>query len=342
MKNVIFTDVGREVEFKPDLIFKEYLVMTESDIIEEFRNKKSLGISDCPACRYSEYTKAFDKFGFQYVECNNCQTVYMCPHPDDIHIRKHYLNSSSAQFWRDTLTKSTKKKRKEKIYYPRFQWIIGTGDEYLSGEKNVADFNSKDVNFVTELLNNNFINKKLIIDPYFDIDNITVDGDPKKHFLLSPDIKKSPEYKDTINIATAFEVIDYISDVDTFIGTIKDLLCKGGLCFITTISISGFDLQVLWENSRSIFPLDRINVFSQKGLKLLFKRHGFEMLEYSTPGILDFDIVKTELNNNPGLYIPRFVRTMLERDDEQLRQDFQNFLQINRLSSFVRIVLRKK
>ena len=119
------------------------------------------------------------------------------------------------------------------------------------------------------------------------------------------------------------------------------MLCKGGLCFITTISITGFDLQVLWDNSKSILPLDRINVFSQKGLKILFERHGFEMLEYSTPGVLDFDIVEDEFKKNPNLDIPRFVKTMLERNDEQLKQDFQTFLQVNRLSSFVRILLKK-
>lgn len=110
---------------------------------------------------------------------------------------------------------------------------------------------------------------------------------------------------------------------------------------MTTISISGFDMQVLWENSRSIFPLDRINVFSYMGLKLLAQRHGFEMIEYSTPGVLDFDIVENELKKHHEIECPRFVKTMVEREDEQLKQDFQNFLQVNRLSSFVRIVLRK-
>jgi len=340
MKNVVFNDTGREVEFKPNLIFEKYLKLTESDIKKEFKNKRRLAISACPACKSQKSKKTFIKFGFQYVECNNCRTVYLQHRPKDSHIREHFLNSSSARFWLDTLLKATENKRKEKIYYPRLQWIADTAEEYLSGSKDIADFNSRNVDYVTYLLNSKFFDSRTIINPYFSLDYL-VDEELRGNISNSPDAKKMPASKSLVNIATAFEVIDYMSDVDAFVKKVENMLCKGGLCFITTISISGFDLQVLWENSRNIFPPDRINAFSQKGLKLLFQRHNFEMLEYSTPGVLDMDIVESEYNKRPSLDISRFVRSMLETGDEQLKQDFQNFLQSNRLSSFVRIVLRK-
>lgn len=341
MKNVVFNDMGREAEFKPDPIFKKYLKMTESDIKKEFNDRKKLKDSDCPACESRKNTKAFTKFDFQYVECQNCGTVYMSPHMEDKEIKEHFLNSQSIRFWRDTLSKATRDKRKEKIYSHRWQWINDTMEEYLPGDRNIADLNSKNMDYVIELLNNKYFNKKLIVNPYFNIED-TTDNDLKRKLSLASDPRNLLTDKNSINIATLFEVIDYTSDVDSLMKTTKNLLCKGGLCFMTTISISGFDLQVLWENSRSIFPIDRINVLSHKGLELLFKRHGFEMLEFSTPGVLDFDIVESEFKKHPDMPIPRFIKTVLERDDEQLKQDFQNFLQVNKLSSFTRIVLRKK
>jgi hypothetical protein len=137
-------------------------------------------------------------------------------------------------------------------------------------------------------------------------------------------------------------VLDYTSDVDALMSTMRALLSEDGLLFITTMSISGFDLQVLWENSESVFPLDRINVFSYQGLRLFFERHGFEMIEFSTPGMLDLNIVEEAYRKHPDLKIPRFIQTMVNRNDEQLKCDFQTFLQVNKLSSFVRIVARKK
>jgi len=41
-----------------------------------------------------------------------------------------------------------------------------TVEEYLSGDRNIADFNSKNMDYVIELLNNKYFNKKLIVNPY--------------------------------------------------------------------------------------------------------------------------------------------------------------------------------
>lgn len=341
MKNVVFTDTGRQIEFRPNTIFEKYLKLTESDIKKEFKDRKKLTASSCPACKSTKNKKAFVKIGFQYVECQNCRTVYMNPHPNDRDIKEHFLSSPSAHFWQGTFLRATMDKRKEKIYYPRLQWIVDMAEEYLSGPKNIADFNSRSVDYIAYLLSSEYFDNRIIINPYFSIDDIK-DEELRSNVLEAFNLRKMLADKNLISIATAFEVLDCTSDVDALMKTMKSVLCDGGLCFITTISISGFDLQTLWENSKSIFPLDRINAFSQEGLKLLFKRHGFEMLEYSTPGVLDLDIVENELKKNPKLQVPRFLKSVLESNDEQLKQDFQNFLQSNKLSSFVRIVARKK
>jgi hypothetical protein len=66
------------------------------------------------------------------------------------------------------------------------------------------------------------------------------------------------------------------------------------------------------------------------------------MLEYSTPGLLDLDIVRNAIERDKKLDVPRFIKTLLEKGDDKLYRDFQEFLQTNRLSSFVRVLLRKK
>ena len=76
---------------------------------------------------------------------------------------------------------------------------------------------------------------------------------------------------------------------------------------------------------------------------------------FAMPGVL-FDLVRelftsikitkseqkqVRKKRNKDLEIPRFVRNLLETNDEQLYQDLQEFLQVHRLSSFVRMVLKK-
>ena len=342
MKNVVFSDTAREVEFKPDPIFEQYLSLTEADVKKEFRNKKNLFETSCPACKSDKHTKAFTKFGFSYLECGRCGTVFLSPRPSDNDIEKHFLHSPSSHFWQDILTKETEDKRREKIHIPRFQWILDSGEEYLVGDKIIADINSKNSHFARELIRKKAFVKKVLINPYFDTQvlNDSTGNSDVFQLVTKEDIAKKTNIR--ANIITAFEVLDYSSDPDALMEMIRNIITDDGLCFFTTISISGFDLQVLWDHSERIFPLDRINAFSYEGLKIFFERHGFEMIEFSTPGMLDLNIVEETCRKQPDLKIPRFIRTMLVRGDEQLKNDFQTFLQVNKLSLFVRIVVRKK
>ena len=111
---------------------------------------------------------------------------------------------------------------------------------------------------------------------------------------------------------------------------------------IINILISGFDLQTLWEDSENLYPPDRLNVFSVAGLKKLFERHGFECLEFSTPGILDVEIVAKALRKKPKCELPRFIKYILQSKNDNIKRAFQEFLQANLLSSYSRILVRKK
>jgi ribosomal protein S27E len=309
----------------------------------EFGGKRNPVVSSCPACKSKKAKIVFSHFGFKYAECLSCGSVYINARFPDADIKNHYLESVSADFWRNTLSRKTEGKRKEKIYENRFQWFRDIAQNYLPCAATIADFNSKDPEYAREFLQNGYFKRKIVVNPYFNIsalDNINAAaGSCSVIQELTAPLKSM---KGMVDIACAFEVLDCFTDIDFFLKTVNALLCRGGLCFMTTISISGFDLQVLWENSTSIFPPDRINVLSRQGLELLFRRHGFDIVEYSTPGFLDLEIVKNTVRKNLHIELPRFVRTILKNGDAQVHHDFQDFLQLSKLSSFVRIVLKKK
>jgi hypothetical protein len=98
----------------------------------------------------------------------------------------------------------------------------------------------------------------------------------------------------------------------------------------------------LWDKAESIFPPDRLNVFSVEGLRTLFERWNFECLEFSTPGLLDVEIVEKAMARNPAVSVTRFTEYLLTNRDRETKMNFQQFLQKNLLSSYGRILLRKK
>ena len=117
--------------------------------------------------------------------------------------------------------------------------------------------------------------------------------------------------------------------------------CARGLLLATTTLISGFDLQVLWDRSNSIFPPDRLNLLSVEGLTKLLERHGLNLLEFSTPGMFDVEIVRRAILSDPDADWPRFIRYLVEKRDENAFDALQEYLQRFRLSSFARVVGRK-
>ena len=106
------------------------------------------------------------------------------------------------------------------------------------------------------------------------------------------------------------------------------------------MTISGFDIQILWENSDSISPPHHINFFSIKGFEIIFEKCGFEDINIFTPGLLDVDIVKNTLDKDSSATIDnRFLEKIVS--DEELSASFQNYLSENQLSSHAWIMAKK-
>ncbi len=180
--------------------------------------------------------------------------------------------------------------------------------------------------------------RKTLLNPFLSLDKVDVNSRIK--ILQAP--LEGTALDGEVDVVTIFEVADRTANVDELFGKIYRLLRENGLCFMTDILISGFDLQSLWDKAENIFPPDRLNVFSVEGLKVLFDRHHFDCLEFSTPGILDLEIVEKTIENDPEIKVPRFTEYLLRNRSEDTKKSFQEFLQQNLLSSYGRILLQKK
>lgn len=140
--------------------------------------------------------------------------------------------------------------------------------------------------------------------------------------------------------AILLESLDRVSDPDCLLKTVSKCLIPGGLVFITGLVSSGFDMTVLGIHNAYLYPPDRTNCFSLSGLRQFVKNAGFTLLEVSTPGVLDLEIVKSHLAFDPDLSLSPFEKRLLSADSET-QSAFQSFLQQSHFSSFARILAKK-
>jgi len=310
MKNIVIFDDYDVRDLKPPALITEYIRLTERDVTSMLVDVATAEVP-CPACHSSEVASSFMKFGLTYRECEDCHSLYVSPRPDDVALTAYNKDSKARHYWRETLAPGSGAARREKIVRPRSEWVIDSVREHMPEARVYADIGTSQDIYIKE---------------------IAAEG------LFSEVICDATDGR--ADVVSLFEVADRTSDVDALFSGAAQMLSEGGLVFVTDILVSGFDLQVLWDRADNIFPPDRLNVFTVDGLGALFDRHGFEPLEFSTPGILDVEIVASALRRDPSLPATRWARYILSRD-EWTRKAFQEFLQSELLSSYGRILLRK-
>lgn len=140
--------------------------------------------------------------------------------------------------------------------------------------------------------------------------------------------------------AVLLEALDRVADPIALVTAVAGRLVPGGLIFVTAQVASGFDIEVLGLRDLYLYPPDRTNCFSLAGLEQVLSRAGFTIVELSTPGVLDVEVVLAHLRHDPSIPVSGFERRLLASDPDA-RQRFQTFLQQNRMSSFARVVGRK-
>ena len=109
---------------------------------------------------------------------------------------------------------------------------------------------------------------------------------------------------------------------------------------MTTLNGQGFDIQLLWDKSKSISPPQHINFFNTTSITLLLQRFGFQIVDVSTPGKLDWDIVEGMIKNE-NIKLERFWHLLADKSDHSRKQELQRWITKFNLSSHMRVLARK-
>lgn len=310
----------KENEIRPRALFDEYLRLSLEDAREMPRDR-FVSIA-CPACSGQNAVLQIEKLGFQYQRCVDCGTLYCSPRPAGSDLDQFYQQSKSSNFWAKEFFPAVAEPRREKLFRPKAQKV---SELFFSSDsiKSVCDVGAGYGIFVEELKALKPDLRYAAVEPGAELAAVCRS---KGLEVLETMAEDALEWKGRFDLVICSEVIEHVFDPESFIRSLASLCAPGGKVLLTGLGYEGFDILTLQEHSNSVSPPHHLNFISVEGFRRLLQRCGLTDVEITTPGQLDFDIVKNSQVEN------EFVRVLASRGEET-QKEFQAFLQKHRLSS---------
>ncbi len=323
----------KENEIRPEILFAKYIELGKKDIEIFFTNVELLPIN-CPACgEIGNFV--FNKFRFNYEECNACKTLYVSPRPKKEAFDKYYSDSDSSEFWANEFYKETEVKRREKIWKPKAA-LVSKKIDIIKDVKCLVDIGGGYGTFVEELKKINKGIDILIIEPSQRLAQICIE----KKLTVICDFFENVNTMDLPNLKTvytSFELFEHLHNPELFLQNLYNSMKKDDIFLFTTLNGMGVDIQVLWKNSKSVSPPHHLNFFNPKSIRKLLKHIGFDILEVTTPGKLDIDIMCNNINDVHD----RFWNNFLNNSSDIEKENMQKIISDNLLSSHMMIMCGK-
>ena len=329
----------RESDIRPDEYSKKIRQLAVQDKKRLMKKKDHFVHVICPACHQDCYTYTFKKLNIQYLECQNCKTIYASPRPTAEMLNDYYLHSQNYQFWCEHVFPASEETRRDHIVIPRVDQI-----EQYSNSLNIKKdvFIEIGAGFGTlcqEVQKKSLFKKTIAIEPSPSLAE-------KCRERGIEVIEQTIELIDTSAInadaIASFETIEHVFDPQEFILSCSSLLNTNGLLFLSCPNMMGLDTIILREKSKSVGG-EHINMFNPESLEILLSRCGFKIIDIFTPGKLDAELVrKSVLNGDYDLDDQRFLKHILIDRWNELCEPFQEFLAHNNLSSHMVAVAQKK
>lgn len=324
-----------EEDIRKREVFDRYLEMVREDSATYFSDRREFVEIPCQACGRREYAFQFSKAGFDYVLCNECGTLFVNPRPTAEVLAKFYIDSPSTSFWVNEFFKPVAEARREKIFRPRAEYVT---QRYADGHAwTIGDIGSGFGLFLEELSKIWKKARLVAIEPSREMSEIC----RARGFEVLPCAVEEVEGWDgKFDLLTSFELFEHVFEPQAFLRKAWKLLRPRGRLFLTTLNGNGFDIQILWERSKSVAPPHHLNFFNPRSITMLVEKTGFLIEEIATPGELDWDIVEGMIRNEK-IDAGRFCNLLAREGTEKCKKEFQEWIARNNLSSHMRIVARK-
>ena len=277
---------------------------------------------DCPACGSSNSKLLYKKYYLRHLLCKNCLTQYVSPRPTKALLADFYKNSLNYAYWAKYIFSASADVRKEKIFKPRAQFLINClKKKKIKGK--LLEIGAAYGYFCEEIKKFKYFDKVIGIEPTPDLAKIL----RSKNIDVIESSYEEAKLIFKFDAIVNFEVIEHLFNPKEFLQWCFNNLNPGGCLYLTCPNIGGFETKVLGKESDTV-DHEHLNLFNTTSIKELVEDVGFEKVVVTTPGVLDFDIVKQsylskKINKNR---LGSFLLSLIESKSSDVEKKFQQYL----------------
>lgn len=322
-----------EEEIRPHVLFQKYLELSAQDAQSYFANAPRIE-TNCPACD-DPGAFAFSKSGFAYRECSQCKTLWVSPRPPFESFSNLYSDSASAKYWADVFSPAVEETRRARLWGPKASQVLEILTEFEPEIQNVIDIGGGTGVFAEVFAQLSDCNV-IVVEPGIQAAGQCRDRGVKVIQAFSEELTVS-QLPTGRTLFTSFELFEHVHDPRQWLLGLSQLMKSGDVLLLTTLSGTGLDIRLLWENSASISPPHHINFLNPTSMRLIAKRVGLEPLRVFTPGQLDLDIIR----NNVDKIKDRFWTMICETQTAGELEIWQEFISSIGLSSHMWAIMQK-
>jgi len=324
----------KEEDIRPKKIFDEYLRLAAQDAKTYFSGVAREYIS-CPACgNRGEF--AFEKFDFNYDQCPKCHTLFVNPRPESNAFERYYQESASSRYWASTFYKETSESRREKLWKPKAIEINKILREIDADRSSTIVDIGGGYGIFAEEMQKLAANPSIVIEPSPHLAEIC----RGKGLLVVEKFLEHvsrDDFDDGPKVFASFELFEHLHNPSHFLQCLQEIMSSGDLFIFTTLSGMGLDIQVLWQDSKSVMPPHHLNFFNPKSIEAVLRGNGFKVIKITTPGQLDLDI----LDNNLNLIKDRFWKSFLTQASASEKSSLQKWVADQGYSSHMWAICEK-
>lgn len=289
----------------------------------------------CPACSSSASTDEFQKYGFSFIRCSDCRTIYMSPRPSEKLMADYYANSENYAYWAKHIFPASEPSRREKIHKPWLKRVLEYCDRFQTPRGTLLEVGPGFGTFASVATESRAFQRVLAVEPTPELAQACRDRGvsviEKRVEDLAGEVKNP-------DVVVAFEVIEHLFEPGRFLQGVRQLLSPGGLLVLSCPNGEGFDIAMLGPESLAV-DAEHVNLFNPGSLGHLLKLSGYEVLQVHTPGRLDAEFVRDAALAGK-VKLDAFLQRVLLDEWEALGWPFQEFLAKHGLSSHMWVVSR--